>query len=104
MFWAGCHSLHASSHSFGIRQGAVADSKRGAGNGSRLYELNIWVWRYGKGQPRRVTIAEAEQQQKAAISDARTRAADTLKRRSDERGEDYYRQRAQDASDGYASD
>ena len=28
-------------HSFGNRQGAVADSRNGAGNGSRLYELNI---------------------------------------------------------------
>ena len=33
------------------------------------------------------------------MSDACTRAADTLKRGRGERGEDYYRQRAQDASD-----
>ena len=30
-------------HSFGNRQGAVADSRTGAGNGSRLYEVNIWM-------------------------------------------------------------
>ena len=58
---------------------------------------------HGRGQPRRVTVAEAELQGKAAISDACTRAADTLKRRRDERGEDYHRQHAQDASDGSAS-
>ena len=57
-------------HSFGNRQGAVADSRNGAGNGSRLYEVNIWMWRYGRGQLLRVTVAEAELQRKAAISDA----------------------------------
>ena len=36
---------------------------------------------------------------------ARTRAAETLKRRRDELGADYYsRRRSQDASDGFASD
>ena len=67
---------------------------------------DIWMWRYGRGQPRRVTVAEAELQGKAAISDACTRAADTLKRRRDEQGDAgvYYRKQAEDASDGYASD
>ena len=64
-------------HSFGNSQEAVADSRNGAGNGSRLYEVNIWMLRYGRGQPRRVTVAEAELQRKAAISDARKRAAGT---------------------------
>ena len=90
-------------HSFGNRQGAVADSRNGAGNGSRLYEVNIWLWSYCSGQPHWVTVAKAELQRKAGISDARTRAADTLKRRKDRRGEDYYRQQAQDASDGSAT-
>ena len=72
-------------HCFGNRQGAVAVSRNGAGNGSRLYELNNRMWRYrdGRGQPRRVTVAEAELQQIAAIS-ARTRAVETLKRHRDE--------------------
>ena len=59
----------------------MADSRNGAGNGSRLYEVNIWMWLYCRGQPRLVTVAEAELQWKAAISDARRRAADTMKRR-----------------------
>ena len=41
------------------------------------------MWRYGRGQPGRITVAEAELQRnllrKAAISDARRRAADTMK-------------------------
>ena len=87
-------------HSFGTRQGAVADSRNGAGNGRRLYEVNIWMLRYGRGQPRRVTVAEAELQRKAAISDARRRAAGTMMRHREERGEDYYRKPA--AGDGAA--
>ena len=45
-------------------------------------------------------------QLKAAISDACTRAAETLRRRRDERGADHYSQleRSQDLSDGSAWD
>jgi hypothetical protein len=32
-------------------------SRWGRGNGSRLYEVNIWMWRYGRGRPRMVSIA-----------------------------------------------
>ena len=88
----------------------MADSRSGAANGSRLYELNVWMLCYCRGQPRRVTDAKAELQRKAelqlkaAISNART-GLQTLR---DERGGDYYRQRlgqqALDASDGSASD
>ena len=45
------------------------------------------MWRHGMGQPRPVTVAKAELQRKAAISDARTRASETLKCRRDERGQ-----------------
>ena len=47
--WAGCHSRVRENslrtptlpHSFGNSQGAVADSRNGAGNGSRPYEVTI---------------------------------------------------------------
>jgi len=29
------------------RGSASADTQRDRGNGSRLYEVNIWMWRYG---------------------------------------------------------
>jgi hypothetical protein len=35
-------------------------SSVGRSNGSRLHELNLWMWRYGRGQPCRVTVEEAE--------------------------------------------
>jgi hypothetical protein len=31
---------------------ASADTQRDRSNGSRLYEVNIWTWRYGRGRPR----------------------------------------------------
>ena len=68
----------------------MADSRNGAGNSSRPYALNTWMWRSCRGQALRFTVAEAELQRKAATSDARTRAAETLKRCRNERGADYY--------------
>jgi hypothetical protein len=43
-------------HRFGDSNGAVADTSAGRGNRSRLFELNLWMWRYGRGQPRQVTV------------------------------------------------
>ncbi len=37
-----------------------ADTQRDRGNGSRLYEVNVWMWRYGRGRSRMVSIDEAE--------------------------------------------
>ena len=82
----------------------MADSRNGAGNCSRLYELNTCIWHYGRGQPCRVTVAEAKLQRKAATSDACTRAAETLKRHREERGADYYYStKSQEEGDGSAS-
>jgi hypothetical protein len=60
---------------------ASADTQRDrpGGNGSRLYEVNIWMWRYGRGRPR----IEAERIRAERISESRTRAAETRKRRSE---------------------
>jgi hypothetical protein len=69
----------------GDSDGAVADTSAWKGNGSRLYKLNLWMWRYGRGQPRHVTVAEAEQRRKERTRDARRRAAATLKLRREER-------------------
>ena len=62
---------------------ASADTQRDRGNGSRLYEVNIWMWHYGRGRPRMVSIAEAERIRKERISESRIRAAETRKRRSE---------------------
>ena len=51
--------------------------------GSRLYEVNLWLWRYGRGQPRTMSIEEAEaaRQPEDRVSEARVRAEETKKRR-----------------------
>ena len=62
---------------------ASADTQLDRGNGSRLYKVNIWMWRYGRGRPRMVSIAEAERIRKERISESRIRAAEMRKRRSE---------------------
>ena len=57
-------------HRFGNRYGAVADTSAGRGNRSRLYKLNLWMWRYGKGLQLHATVAEAEQRRKEQTRDA----------------------------------
>jgi hypothetical protein len=42
----------------------------GISNGSRLYELNHWMWHYGLGQPCRVTVEEAEQRHRGRLTEA----------------------------------
>ncbi len=39
---------------------ASHETQRDRGNGSMLYEVNIWMWRYGRGRSRMVSIAEDE--------------------------------------------
>ena len=64
---------------------ASADTQRDKGNGSRLYEVNIWMWRYGRDRPRimMVSIVEAERIRAERISESRTRAAERRKRHSE---------------------
>jgi hypothetical protein len=59
-----------------------ADTQRDRGNGSRLYEVNIWMWCYCRGRPQMVSIAEAERIRAERLSESRARAAETRKRRS----------------------
>jgi hypothetical protein len=58
--------------------GATADSSMGRGNRSRLYELNLWMRRYGRGQPCRVTVeeAQAEQRRSERLTEARKSSPD----------------------------
>jgi hypothetical protein len=56
-------------HCLGNWAGATADSNVGIGNGIRLYELNLWMWHYGRGQPSKFTVAEAEQSRRERLTD-----------------------------------
>jgi hypothetical protein len=37
-----------------------ADRHESSGDGSRLYEVNMWMWKFGRGMPRSRTVAETE--------------------------------------------
>ncbi len=60
---------------------ASADTQQDRGNGSRIYEVNLWLWRYGRGQPRTMSIDEAEAVRQDQLSEARKRSEETKKRR-----------------------
>jgi hypothetical protein len=36
---------------------AAADSRPNSGTGSKLFEINIWMWHYGRTFPRNVSVA-----------------------------------------------
>ena len=38
---------------------AAADSRPDSGRGSRLFEVNIWMWRYGRTFPREIAVADS---------------------------------------------
>ena len=48
---------------------------------ARLYELNLWMWRYGRGQERKVTVLQAMEARARTVREARVRAGETAKRR-----------------------
>ena len=68
------------------------------------FEVSSWMWQYGRGQPRLVSVSEAEARsarRKERMSEARRQGAETLKRRRAERGNDFYeRQRSRQSGQG----
>ncbi len=64
-----------------IPRGAAADSRPDSGTGSRLFEVNIWMWKYGRPFPRKVSVEEAVAMQKRRVQESRARGAATLQRR-----------------------
>ncbi len=64
-----------------VPHGAAADSRLNSGTGSRLFQVNIWMWRYGRAFPRKISVKDAEEMRRASVLESRRRGADTLKRR-----------------------
>ena len=60
--------------------GAKADSRPDNGTGSKLFEVNIWLWRYGRSLPRKHTVQEAEEMRRKRLVDSRKKATTTTKR------------------------
>jgi hypothetical protein len=64
-----------------VPAGAAADSRPDSGTGSRLFEVNIWMWRYGRAFPRKISVEDAEEMRRKRVQDARRKGAETFKRR-----------------------
>ena len=64
-----------------VPEGAAAESRLDSGTGSRLFEVNIWMWRYGRAFPRKVSVKDAEEMRRDRVSESRRTGAATLKRR-----------------------
>ena len=59
---------------------AAADSRPDSGTGSRLFEVNIWMWRYGRIFPRDIAVADSVELRRRRLAESRTRAGATMQR------------------------
>ncbi len=64
-----------------VPDGAAADSREDNGTGSRLFEVNIWIRRYGRALPRQVSVKDADEMRQPRVAESRRKGAETLKRR-----------------------
>jgi hypothetical protein len=64
-----------------VLAGAAADSRPDSRTGSRLFEVNILMWRYGRAFPRKISVADAEEMLQKRVQEARWKGAETLKHR-----------------------
>ena len=64
-----------------VPAGAAADSRPNSGTGSRLFEVNMWMWRYGRALPRKISVEDAEEMRRKRVQESLRKGAETLKRR-----------------------
>jgi len=57
-----------------------ADRQPGTGDGSKLYEVNMWMWNCGRGMPRPRTVSESERIRASHAAISRTKQHATRKR------------------------
>ena len=62
-----------------VLAGAAADSRPDSGTGSRLFEVNIWMWRYGRAFPRKISVEDAEEMRFKRVQESRRKGAESLK-------------------------
>ena len=67
----------------GCADAAALDGRQG----SNVYEVNPWLWQFGRGQPRLggLTVEETADRQLAKVVDRKKRAAETRRRRKADR-------------------
>jgi hypothetical protein len=57
------------------------DSQPGAGNGSLVYEVNMPLWRFGRGKSKGMSVEDAAKERSARIEEGLRQAAATKKAR-----------------------
>ena len=65
----GMRQLKATQFPFGR-----ADSRKDKGDGCKLYEVNMWLWEFGRGKQRTRTVAEEELQREIILERSRREA------------------------------
>ncbi len=73
---------HRFARSARVRHGR-ADRQKGSGDGSKLYEVNMWMWKFGRGHPRPRGVYEAERIRSAFASASRAKLHESRKRTRD---------------------
>ena len=62
----------------------ITDSSNATGRkGSNVYEVNLWLWQFGRGKPRLggLSVADTEDRRTELLKDGHRRAVETRKRR-----------------------
>jgi hypothetical protein len=54
---------------------AAADSRPNSGTGSRLFEINMWMWRYGRTFPSQFSVEQAVDMLRKGVQDSEARAS-----------------------------
>ena len=78
--------LKASAFQYGIADAAAADGRRG----SNVYEVNAWLWQFGRGWPRLggLSVLETEDRREAVVQAGAKRSQETRRRREAARRSD----------------
>ncbi len=63
------------------------DTRAVAGDGSKVFEVNIPLWRFGRGKARTTSVDEAERLRAEQIATSRRQAAATKRQRRGARDE-----------------
>ena len=72
---------------YGMRGGNLGetDSRADSGTGSKLFEVNLWLWKYDRSLPLKCTVGEVEETRRKRLVESRKRGAATAKRRREAR-------------------
>ncbi len=78
------HHLKASAFLHGAADAATPDGRRG----SNAYEVNTWLWQFGRGRERLggLSVSEAKDRREQVCSAGAQRGAETCRRREAARG------------------